>query len=399
MSPEARTIPLALAGATPEEVGAALGDREPRYRARQLLAWVHKKGAKSLAEMTDLPKLLRERRAGDLLARTTEIRERRASDDRTVKLLVSLADGEAVESVLIPEGDRWTLCVSTQVGCGMGCRFCATGTMGLRRNLSAAEIVEQVLHARDELHGESPTNVVFMGMGEPLANWPALRRALEVLNAPWGTGIGARRMTVSTIGFPERIRDLATLGLEVNLAISLHAPDDDLRTALVPPNKGVGIRELLDAARDFHERTGRRVTFEYVLLEGVNDSPDHARRLAERVRTLGAFVNLIPMNPVPGLPDRAPAPAAVQAFRRALRVAGVECEVRRQRGDDIAAACGQLAVAAAGAQTPRARGEVSGSASAPPSGTRGFAPGRGGDVTGEPPRHVAHPGSRRSAPP
>ncbi|MCI0342470.1 MAG: 23S rRNA (adenine(2503)-C(2))-methyltransferase RlmN [Planctomycetales bacterium] len=343
----ARGSPLPLAGATPEEVAVALGDREPRYRARQVLAWVHKRGAKSLADMTDLPKLLRERRAGDLLARTTAILARHPSDDRTVKLLVGLADGESVEAVLIPEGDRWTLCVSTQVGCGMACRFCATGTMGLRRSLTAAEIVEQALHARDELAGESPDNLVFMGMGEPLANWPALRRALEVLNAPWGTGIGARRMTVSTIGFPERIRDLATLGLEVNLAISLHAPDDDLRTALVPPNKGVGIRELLDAARDFHERTGRRVTLEYVLLAGVNDSPDQARRLAERVRSLGAFVNLIPMNPVAGLPDRASDPATVQAFRRALRAAGVECEIRRQRGDDIAAACGQLRLAAA----------------------------------------------------
>ena len=335
---------FALAGATLDELSAACAAAgEPAFRARQILGWMHQRGATSLDAMTDLPAAFRAARRDVWQARTTTVARRAESRDGVVKLLVRCADGQAVEAVLIPEDDRQTLCVSTQAGCGMACRFCATGTLGLLRNLTAAEIVEQALHARDLLGGENPTNVVFMGMGEPLANFDALARALHVLNAPWGTGIGARRMTVSTVGLPDRMRDLAALGLEVNLAVSLHAPDDALRTALVPPNARIGIAAILEAARHYAAATGRRVTFEYVLLDGVNDGPAEARALGALLAGFDCLVNLLPMNPVPGLPDRAPAPARVDAFVAELARAGVKHTLRRRRGDDIAAACGQLA--------------------------------------------------------
>jgi 23S rRNA (adenine2503-C2)-methyltransferase len=325
---------LELAGVTIEALTAAcVAAGEPAFRARQVLAWVHQRGATSLDAMTDLPAALRAAHQHDWRARTTTVARRAESRDGTTKLLVRAADGQAVEAVLIPEEDRRTLCVSTQAGCGMACRFCATGTLGLLRNLTAAEIVEQVLHARDVLGGASPTNLVFMGMGEPLANFPALATALQILNAPWGTGIGARRMTVSTVGLPDRIRELAALGLEVNLAVSLHAPDDAIRTTLVPTN-------------------GRRVTFEYVLLDGVNDGPAEARALGRLLHGFDCLVNLLPMNPVPGLSDRAPAPARVDAFVAELVRAGVKHTLRRRRGDDIAAACGQLRLADAAAPNP-----------------------------------------------
>jgi len=340
---------LALAGTTPEEMQAAVEDAgEKPFRAKQILRWVYERGAASLGDMSDLPKALRTAQAAEWVARTTTLAHRAESRDGTVKFLIRCADGQQVEAVLIPDGDRRTLCISSQVGCAMACGFCATGTMGLLRNLTAAEIVEQVLWAREELGGpeggaaSNPTNVVFMGMGEPLANFEAVERAIRVLNAPWGLGLGARRITVSTVGLPDRIRDLARLGLEVNLAVSLHAPTDELRNTLVPPNAKIGILEVLDAADDYYRLSGRRVTFEYVLLDGVNDSPAQAQELVELLDGRGTLVNLLPMNPVPGLPYRYPDAERVRAFTEVLEHAGVTYTLRRRRGDDIAAACGQL---------------------------------------------------------
>ncbi|MHC5019513.1 MAG: dual-specificity RNA methyltransferase RlmN [Planctomycetota bacterium] len=343
---------LALAGTTPEEMRAAVAAAGAKpFRAKQILEWVYHRGAASLDAMDNLPKALRERLTGEWTARTTRVAHRAESHDGTVKFLIECADGERVEAVLIPEGERRTLCISSQVGCAMACGFCATGTMGLRRNCTAAEIVEQVLWAREELEGVNPTNVVFMGMGEPLANFDAVERAIRILNAPWGLELGARRITVSTVGLPDRIRDLAKLDLAVNLAVSLHAPTDALRNTLVPPNAQIGILAIMDAADDYFRITGRRVTFEYVLLEGVNDAPAQAQELVELLDGRGTLVNLLPMNPVPGLPYRYPDQERVQAFTQVLEDAGVTFTLRRRRGDDIAAACGQLRLEAAGEET------------------------------------------------
>lgn len=339
---------LALAGMTPDEMTVAVeAAGEKKFRATQILEWVYQRGAESLDAMHNLSKSLRESQAGRWAVRTTALAHRVESSDGTIKYLIRCADGQQVESVLIPEGERRTLCISSQVGCAMGCGFCATGTMGLLRNLTPAEIVEQVLWARADLGGRNPSNVVFMGMGEPLANFEALERAIRILNAPWGVGLGARRITVSTVGLPDRIRDLANLDLEVNLAISLHAATDALRNTLVPPNAQIGLLPIMDAADDYYRIRGRRVTFEYVLLDGVNDSPAQAQQLVDLLDGRGTLVNVLPMNPVTGLPYRYPAKERVQAFTDVLEAAGVTFTLRRRRGNDIAAACGQLRIDAA----------------------------------------------------
>jgi 23S rRNA (adenine2503-C2)-methyltransferase len=334
---------LALAGMTPEEMKATVeAAGEKPFRAKQILEWVYQRGATSLEAMHNLPQPLRAAHAETWVARTTSIARRAESRDGTIKYLIACADGQQVESVLIPDGERRTLCISTQVGCAMACGFCATGTMGLLRNLTAAEIVEQVLWAREDLGGKNPTNLVFMGMGEPLANFDNLERALRILNADWGLGIGARRITVSTVGLPDRIRNLAHLRMEINLAISLHAANNELRTTLVPPNANIGLLAIMDAADDYFHIAGRRVTLEYVLLDGVNDGPEHAQELVDLLDGRGTLVNLLPMNPVQGLPYRYPDKARVAAFTQVLEEAGVTFTLRRRRGDDIAAACGQL---------------------------------------------------------
>jgi 23S rRNA (adenine2503-C2)-methyltransferase len=320
---------------------AALG--EPAYRGRQLARWVHARGARSFDAMTDLPVALRRRLAEEARLTSLRVLRRTTSADRsTTKYLVECPDGSTVECVWMRYADgRRSACVSTQVGCGMGCTFCATGLGGLARNLTAGEITDQV-HVMQQDQGERVTHVVFMGMGEPLANLEATVRAVRLLNAPYGLGVGVRRITVSTVGLVPQIRRLAELRLGCKLAVSLHAPDDDLRSQLVPVNRRYPIAELVDACREYAARVGRRVTFEYVLLEGINDTPSHARRLGERLQGLLAHVNLIPWNPVPGLPYRRPGPDRVRAFARTLREAGVPVTVRVERGVDIMAACGQL---------------------------------------------------------
>lgn len=321
---------------------------EPRYRAAQLVDWIYAKGATSFAGMSNLPKALRARLEQQaVLARTTLLDERVARDG-TRKLLLALADGARIECVWIPGGQRNTACLSTQVGCPVGCRFCASGLDGLERNLTAGEIVEQALWVRRLVsNGRSAgaprlSNIVIMGMGEPLANYRALVGALRILNAPWGLGLGARRITVSTIGLPQQIRRLAGDGLPVNLALSLHATDNALRRELIPWAERVPLAAVLDACAYYFRQTGREVTLEYVLLAGVNMRPQHADRLAAIARQLRANVNLLRYNPVPGLPFERPTAAAAYAFEQRLRARGVNVHLRRSRGAEVAAACGQL---------------------------------------------------------
>jgi 23S rRNA (adenine2503-C2)-methyltransferase len=337
---------------------AALGERP--FRARQLYRWLHQKGAASLDEMTDLSRAFR----GALAARSTLTTLARATEQRsvdgTIKWTWRTEDGKLVESVYLPEPDRKTLCVSTQVGCAVGCTFCLTGTMGLARNLTPGEIVEQIHRANRRIvelglgEGNRPlTNLVFMGMGEPLANYRSLKVALDILLSEDGPNFSHRHVTVSTSGLVPLIRRLGE-ETPVKLAISLNATTDAVRDAIMPINRRYPIAELLRACREFPTRNGRRITFEYVLLGGVNDSLADARRLPELLRGIPAKVNLIPYNENPGLGFAAPAPEAVQAFLDALVARNLTAVVRKNRGRDISAACGQLA-AEGGPGDPRRR--------------------------------------------
>jgi 23S rRNA (adenine2503-C2)-methyltransferase len=329
---------------SPETLLAWLLERgEPPMRARQVRRWLLQTRAESFAEMTDLPHGLRLALHAAFVPLGTQAAHHRAADDGTHKLLLRLSDGRVVECVLIQDGDRRTACVSTQVGCGMGCVFCASGLGGVTRNLTAGEILEQLVRLRNLLPvGERLTNVVVMGMGEPLANLDALVAALDVAGAKDGLGIGARHITVSTVGLPARIRRLADLGKQYHLAVSLHAPNDELRTRIVPTNDKTGLTAILEAADYFFERTGRQVTYEYVLLRGVNDAGEHAAELAELLRGRHAHVNLIPFNEVDGLPYRRPTDEALSRFVDRLRRGGLSVKVRKRKGSAIDAACGQL---------------------------------------------------------
>ncbi len=319
---------------TAEDLAAHLG--LPAFRGRQILAWVAR-GATSFAEMTDLPAALREDLPHRLRVLSSEVAEVSESPDGTRKILVRMEDGELVECVLIPAEERLTLCMSSQVGCPARCAFCASGMLGFTRSLQRHEIVEQHLHASRIAGGEDRiTNLVLMGMGEPLLNYD------EVVAAVRRLPLGKRRITISTVGLVERIRRLSGEGLPVNLAVSLHAPTDEIRDRLVPVNRKYGIGEVIAAARDYFERTGRDVTFEYILIDGENSEASHADRLAALLAGGNLNVNLIPMNPVEGLPWRPPPEHKVEEFRRRLEAAGIPTHVRRPRGREIDAACGQL---------------------------------------------------------
>jgi 23S rRNA (adenine2503-C2)-methyltransferase len=340
-------LPPAVTATAPD----ALGDLVerlgfPRFHARQAAAAVFRRGASSFAGMTDLPGDLRSALEGAARVETSRVTLRRRSRDGTVKLLVTMEDGQAVEAVLIPDGKRTTLCVSTEVGCPVRCVFCASGLDGLQRALGAHEVVEQVLHARRALEAEHPgraiSNLVLMGMGEPLLNYEAIREALRALRSPAGLGIGARRITLSTVGIIENMDRLAREGEAINLAVSLHAPDDATRDRIVPLNRRYGAAAVAEASRRYATETGRDVTFEYVLLEGINDSLAQARLLADLAAGAHINVNLIPHNRVEGLPYRPPTDAVVEAFAGVLRSRAIPVHVRRRRGDDIDAACGQL---------------------------------------------------------
>jgi len=330
---------------TPEQLKGWLAERGlPGYRAAQIGRWVFARAAADFEAMTDLPKSLRGQLAEDFAIWTTRVAADRKADDGAEKLLLELSDGERIECVLLRDDrEHRTICVSTQVGCAMGCAFCASGLDGVERNLSTGEIVEQMLRLRQLLdEGERLTHVVLMGMGEPLANLDRLLPALELATSPDGLGISARRITISTVGLPRPMRRLADLDCRYHLAVSLHAPDDALRNRLVPANRQTGLAQVLAAADDYFERTGRRVTFEYVLLADTNDSPEHARRLVALLKGRPALVNVIPYNRVPGLPFRTPSRAATARFVEILEQGGLSVKLRFRKGDRIDAACGQL---------------------------------------------------------
>ncbi len=316
---------------------------EPAFRADQIRRWVFVKRANSFAEMHDLPAKFREMLTESFALFASRIAEHHIARDRTEKLLLELNDGQVVECVLMRETSRRTVCISTQVGCAMGCVFCASGLEGLKRNLTPGEILEQVLRIDRLLKTEERiTNLVVMGIGEPLANLKSLLPALEVLHGPQEMNLGARRITISTVGLPDRIRELGSLGTPYNLAVSLHAPNDRLRNELVPVNRQVGIEAILAAADAYFEQTGRRVTYEYVLLAETNDAPAHAHQLAKLLQGRNAHVNLIPMNPVAELSYQDPAAPRTEEFVEILESRGIVVTVRKRKGADIDAACGQL---------------------------------------------------------
>jgi 23S rRNA (adenine2503-C2)-methyltransferase len=327
-----------------EELLSWLHDRgQPPLRLRQMHRWLLIGRATTFEQMSDLPRRLRDELEQEFRPLGTDIARQLISCDGTRKLLLRLQDNQVVECVLLPEVDRRTVCISTQVGCGMGCVFCASGLGGVVRNLSAGEIVEQLIQTRNLLPAEERlTNIVVMGMGEPLANLDALLEALEVATSPNGLGIGARHITISTVGLPAKIRRLAELGKQYHLAVSLHAPNDELRSRIVPTNDKTGLTAILEAADSFYAQTGRQVTYEYVLLRDLNDQPAHAGQLAKLLRGRQAHVNLIPFNDVAGLPYRRITEQALADFIAILRGDGISVKVRKRKGADIDAACGQL---------------------------------------------------------
>ncbi|WP_437224585.1 23S rRNA (adenine(2503)-C(2))-methyltransferase RlmN [Planctomicrobium sp. SH661] len=323
------------------------------YRADQIRRWIFGKRVNDFDAMHDVPAALRADLSSEFDFFGTQISRHLKSKDGTEKLLLELRDGETLECVLMREEDRRTVCISTQVGCAMGCVFCASGLLGVKRNLSTGEILDQILRLDRLLPlTERITNVVVMGMGEPLANLKSLLPALLTLNDKGGMGLGARRITVSTVGLPEKIRELAESDLQFHLAVSLHAPNDQLRNEIVPVNKNIGIKEILAAADDYFAKTGRRITYEYVLLAGVNDQDSHAVELGRLLRNRQAHINLIPMNSVSTIALEAPGSPRTQHFVETLRNAGVNVTVRKRKGADIDAACGQLRLSALQADAP-----------------------------------------------
>ena len=324
---------------------------QPSFRARQIMEWTYQreKRVESWEGMTNLPASLRASLGELHPLRMPEVVTVSGSKDTTRKLLLRLHDGELIETVLIPaspalygeESDRRTLCVSSQVGCAYGCKFCASGLDGWKRHLSADEIVTQVLLA-EKISGERINNLVFMGMGEPMANYKNFMQAVGILNAPWGVGLGARKMTVSTSGLVPRIRELADQPLQIRLAISLHGASDSVRSEIMPVNQKYPVAELMEACAYYSERKKQMITFEYILIEGVNDDPSEARLLAERARGLRAKINLIPYNTVEGLPWKRPSEPVQEEFLSILRGRGIAATIRREKGHDIDAACGQL---------------------------------------------------------
>lgn len=326
----------------------------PGFAARQVLDWVYAKGVVDPQQMTNLSRAHRDLLSHELRVLQADELRRLEATDGTRKLLLGwpapgvtlpvlgVATGRETECVMIPSDDRRTACVSSQMGCPVGCRFCASGLEGVEGNLSAGRIVEQVWRL-GRLEGVGRiTNVVFMGMGEPLANFAAVTDAIRTLNAPWGLGIGARRITVSTVGLPAAIRKLCAFEIPVTLALSLHAPNDELRRKIIPWAEYSTVAELLDACQEWFRKTGREITLEYILLGGFNDRREHAEELARVARTIRANVNLIRYNEVDGLPFARPGDADVLAFQGILRDAGVNTHIRASRGRDIKAACGQL---------------------------------------------------------
>jgi 23S rRNA (adenine2503-C2)-methyltransferase len=343
--------------------------QQPAYRVTQLLEWLYTRRTVDWEAMTNLPKSLREKLAQTFSFQALELVRKQGAPDTTQKFLWRLHDHSLIESVLIPANpafygdasDRHTLCISTQVGCAYGCKFCASGLDGLKRNLTPDEIVEQVMaverqsrvesrESREAHSGSRPSslvsrlidNIVVMGMGEPLANYDYLLKALRILNAPWGGGIGARKITISTSGLAPQIRKLAAEPEQFRLAISLHGATDDVRNKIMPVNRKYPLKELVAACEDYQGQKGRMLTFEYILIAGVNDSPEQAKPLAALAKKLFAKVNLIPYNKVEGLTWERPAEKVCEAFLAVLEKQKVIATLRREKGGDIDAACGQL---------------------------------------------------------
>ena len=316
----------------------------PRFHARQIFRWMYRRGVADVEAMTDLPLELRAALARDFTLTTPVLAHRETSIDGTEKFLLRLADRRHIESVFIPDTPAMTFCISTQVGCAMACAFCLTGKMGLVRNLTAAEIVGQVRVLAAALNMRDRFNIVLMGMGEPLHNYDETMKALRILADEHGFGLSPRRITLSTVGLLPALERLAKEPVMPNLAISLHAPTDLQRGELVPINRKYGVRDIIAACKRFPLKKRSRITFEYVLLAGVNDSPEDARRLAKLVAGVKAKVNLIPLNAAAGIPFERPSDEAIDRFARIVSDHGVNVSVRKSRGRDIRAACGQLIV-------------------------------------------------------
>ena len=317
----------------------------PRFHAAQIFRWIYRRGLSDITDMTDLSLELRAALAEELTVSTPRIVKREKSTDGTEKFLLRLADGRSIESVFIPDTPAMTFCVSTQVGCAMACAFCLTGRMGLVRNLTAGEIVGQVRVLADALGLRNTAfNIVLMGMGEPLHNYDETMKALRILADEQGFAINPRRVTLSTVGLLPALEKLAREPIMPNLAISLHAPTDEQRGELVPLNRKYGVAEIVAACRRFPLRKRSRITFEYVLLAGVNDSPEDARRLAKVLAGVKAKVNVIPLNAAAGIPFERPSDEAIDRFAATLAGRGISVSVRKSRGRDIRAACGQLIV-------------------------------------------------------
>jgi 23S rRNA (adenine2503-C2)-methyltransferase len=337
---------MQLLGLNTSELEAALQEMgDPAFRGRQIAQWIYRRKAASFESMSNLGRDLSARLNAVHSLDFPAIATRSTSRDGSTKLLLQLGDGERVETVHLPYPDRLSVCVSSQAGCAMACAFCATGLGGFRRNLSAAEIIAQPLLAARESNSDTPTHIVFMGMGEPLLNYQNVLKAVYLMHDEMG--IAMRHITVSTVGILAGMRRLADEKLQLTLAVSLHAPDDDLRHRLIPTSQKTSVKEIIEAARYYTATTGRRVTFEYVVLGGVNDQPLQARRLAQLCKGWPCHVNLIPWNAVPdaaleGAQFVSPTPTDVKQFRNILEDTGITVTQRVQRGADVAAACGQL---------------------------------------------------------
>ena len=333
-----------------QELESALEMRgTERFHARQLYRWIYKRAVLEFDAMTDLSKELRAKLAAEFEVVTPRLVTDSRSVDGTRKFVLELADGRRIEAVFIPDTPAMTFCISTQVGCAMGCGFCLTGKMGLVRNLTAGEIAGQVrVLARATALLDHPFNIVLMGMGEPLHNYDNTLKALRMLHSEHGLAVSPRRVTLSTVGIVPGLKRLANEALMPNLAISLHATTDEQRTELVPPNRKYPLAQILETCRQFPLKKRSRITFEYVMLKGVNDSADDARRLARLLTGIKAKVNLIPLNPAPGIPYERPSDSAVDRFAQILADRHLTVSVRKSRGQDIRAACGQLIIEGGG---------------------------------------------------
>ncbi|MCK4427025.1 MAG: 23S rRNA (adenine(2503)-C(2))-methyltransferase RlmN [candidate division Zixibacteria bacterium] len=323
-----------------EDLEKLLGDLgEKRYKANQLVLWIYDKGSTDFSQMTDLSKSLREKLNSIACIDTIKLIKAQTSKlDFSEKFLFKLKDGEKIETVLMWEKDRITICVSTQVGCPLGCTFCATGKMGFKRNLTPGEIVDQIIALKDH----KPTHVVLMGMGEPLLNYENTIKALKIMNSELGLSFAAKRITLSTVGIPDMIKKLADLTLKIKLAISLNAPTDEKRNQLLPINKKHPLKALLEAVKYYTKKTKRKVTFEYVLIKDFNDSQKDALELSKLVRDIPCKINLIPYNSIPDLPFEKPSEERIIAFRDYLFPRCPAVTLRKSKGGDIQAACGQL---------------------------------------------------------